>query len=379
MNTDEWKHVMSPSDCFAYNGSMKTSLFFKSFHDLPSGDAIYSNTCHMVAHATRSIIANIQTNIWCSHCLPGFTATVDDTGCMPNDECIRRLPCIWAAVLLSYLIYGLYVALSCLDSRSGITSSLLVFGQMSQFALPHLPCSTSSFSVTLTTASHFDSLASSYTNVCLGAQLSTFRLNLVKLWGPVSVLFFALFWTWVLKRHQRTTKSTSKSAHLERQISYFGTLAQCLLLIVSSLASAGFKLVQCIDLMASPTWYFWTALDFVTTTHGLRWCVWCDTSGSCSFLVCITLVVREVASIRSICGVQCVHRSGLLLASRHSCFSHVHEFGVSLRSVGQSSLLLISVMMTLLLIHLQPYVQSATYRVDLLCHVCLVVPQLLFL
>ena len=42
-------------------------------------------------------------------------------------------------------------------------------------------------------------------------------------------------------------------------------------------------------------------------------------------------------------------------------------------SVGQSSLLLISVLMTLLLIHLQPYVQSATYRVDLLCHVCLVV------
>ncbi len=323
-----------------------------------------------------ALCSSNRTGILCSHCLPGFTATVDETGCMPNDECIRRLPWIWTAVLLSYLIYGLYVALSCLDPRSGIMSSLLFFGQMSQFALPHLPGSTSSFSVTLTKASHFDSLASSYTNVCLGTDLSTFRLILVKLWGPVSVLIFALFWVWVLKRHQRTTKSTSKSARLERQISYFGTLAQCLLLIFSSLASAVFKLVQCINV---------DGIGNVVFLDGSRFCydeAWVALVCGVTLLVLapfwfayLLLYEKLRPSARyAVCNAytdQVYYWGAVTLASR-MFMSLAYSFAQD-PSVGQSSLLLISVLMTLLLIHLQPYVQSATYRVDLLCHVCLVV------
>ena len=337
-----------------------------------SGCAVPAPLDFLSIDNNTALCSNNRTGILCSHCLSGFTATVDETGCMSNQECINRLPWIWVAVLLSYLVYGLYVALSCLDPRSGIMSALLFFGQMSQFALPRLPGSAATFSNTLTRASHFDSLVSSYTDVCLGVDLSTFRLILVKLWGPISVLVFALFWVRVLKRYQRV----AKSVRLERQISYFGTLAQCLLLIFSSLAAAVFKLVQCMEVDGIGNVVF---LDGSRMCYDTAWiALACGVAvlALAPFLFAYLLLYKKLrpSAYFAVCNAYTdrVYYWGAITLASRMFMSLAFAFAQD-PSLGQSSLLLISVLMTLLLIHFKPYVQLATYRVDLLCHVCLIV------
>jgi hypothetical protein len=292
---------------------------------------------------------------------------------MPNDDCKEKLAWIWALVLFSYLMYGLYIALSCLNDRSGIMSALLYFGQMSQFALPRFPGHTSaSFASSLTRIAHFDSIISSVENTCLGVDLSTYKLVLVKLWGPFSVLFFALLWAWLLKRVQRSLSSFS----LDRTISYFGTSAQCILLIFSSVSAAVFKLVQCAEVKGIGTVFF---LD------GSRPCY----DGVWAALICAVAVLVSIPLI--LCYL--LFYSKLPLAARYAmCNSYTEKSffwaAVTLSSrmlmslaaafskdptVGHCMLLLISVLMTLLLIHFQPYKQFSAHRIDLLCHVCLIV------
>ena len=314
-----------------------------------------------------------RTGVLCSHCLAGFTATVDERGCMPNDDCREKLAWIWALVLFSYLMYGLYIALSCLNDRSGIMSALLYFGQMSQFALPRFPGHTSSsFASSLTRIAHFDSIISSVENTCLGTDMSTYRLVLVKLWGPFSVLVFALLWAWLLKRVQRSLASFS----LNRTISYFGTSAQCILLIFSSVSAAVFKLVQCTDIKGIGAVFF---LDGSRPCYDGVWVV----------MICAVAVLVSIPLILS----YLLFYSKLPLAARYAMCSSYTENAFFWAAVTLSSrmfmslaaafskdptvahcvLLLITVLMTLLLIQFQPYKQLPAYRIDLLCHVCLIV------
>jgi hypothetical protein len=320
-----------------------------------------------------SLCSGSRTGVLCSQCLPGFTAVLNERTCMPNEDCRQKLAWIWALVLFSYLMYGLYIALSCLNDRSGVMSALLYFGQMSQFALPQAAGQSSSlFASSLTSIAHFDSIISSVEDTCLGVDMSTYRLVLVKLWGPFSVLVFALFWAWLLKRIQRSVASLK----LDRTISYFGTSTQCCLLIFSSVSAAVFKLVQCVEVMDIDTVFF---LD------GSRPCYDGDWAG----LMCGVVVLCSIPLVLS----YLLFRSKLPLAARYAmCNSYTEEaffwvvvtlssrLSMNLASafarnpiVGRIVLLLISVLTTLLLIQMKPYKQLSAYRIDLLCHICLII------
>jgi hypothetical protein len=321
-----------------------------------------------------SLCDNNRTGVLCSRCLPGFTATINEQGCMTNQDCREKLAWIWAVLLFSYMMYGLYITFSCLNYSSGIMSALLFFAQISQFAIPRLSTSASSSSLasSLSNIAHFDPIVSSYNNLCLGENVSTFRLVLMKLWVPVFVLVFALFWAWVLKVYQRTVVSVT----LDRTISYVGTLAHCLLLVFSSLASAVFKLIQCADV---------DGVGRVVFLDGERACY----DGTWTALLCavIALVLMPFGF-----AFLLVYSKKIPLAARYAlCHAYTDKFyfwaAVTLSSrmfmslaaafsenpaVSHIVLLVISVIMTLLLIQCKPYREQATYRIDLMCHLCLI-------
>jgi hypothetical protein len=335
-----------------------------------------SNSCDVLSpldiFTESALCTNNRTGVLCSLCLPGFTATINEQGCMPNADCQDKLSWIWTVVVVSYFIYGLHVALSCLNDRSGILSALVCFGQMSQFALPRLPGYASSAAASaLTSIAHFDSLISSYNDACLGTDTSTYTLVLIKLCGPAFVLFFAIFWAWGLKKYQ----GVFIILPLDKSISFFGTLAQCLLLIFSSVSSAVFKLIQCVDV---------DGIGRVTYLDGARSCY----DGAWIALACALIVL---VLLPFIFAYLLVH-SKIPLAARYAvCSAYTDSMyfwaAVALGArmfmslaaafyespaVGCSVLLLISVVMTLLLIQFKPYKKEAAYRIDLMCHLCLV-------
>jgi hypothetical protein len=320
---------------------------------------------------------NNRTGVLCSHCISGFTATMNEKGCMPNTECRENLPWIWAVVLFSYLMYGLYITFSCLNSSSGIMSAVLFFAQISQFAIPRVATSASaSSSLAPSNMANFDPLISSYNSVCLGVDMSTYRLVLMKLYGPLFVLVFALFWAWVLKRYQRT----GKSLPLDRTISYFGTLANCLLLVFSSVAAAVFKLIQCTDV---------DGVGRVVYLDGARSCYY---DGEWIVLLCVVIVLVIIPFVFAYLLLY----SKLPISARYAiCNAYTDNFffwaAVTLSqrtlmslvaaftnnpSAGHCVLLVIAMFMTLLLIQCKPYKEVATYRIDLICHICLILQLL---
>lgn len=323
--------------------------------------------------ADPALCSSNRTGVLCSHCLPGFTSTINERGCMANDECQQKLSWIWTVVMVSYFIYGLHISVSCLNDRSGIVSALICFGQMSQFALPRLPgYSASAAASALTSIAHFDSLISSFNDACLGLSMSTYRVVLMKLCGPAFVLVFALLWSWFLKRY----RGRSIIIPIQSTTSYFGTLAQCILMIFSSVSAALLKLVQC------------------TTVDGVGFVVYLDATRACydgewAALMCALSVLVLLPFVFAYLLVY----EKIPLAARYAvCNSYTENMyfwaAVALAArmfmslaaalyqdlaAGYSTLLLISFAMTFLLIQFRPYKREAAHRIDVLCHVCLIV------
>jgi hypothetical protein len=251
-------------------------------------------------------------------------------------------------------------------------SALLFFAQMSQFAIPRRSSSaSSSISSSLSNIAHFDPLISSYNNACLSVDFSTYRLIVLKLFGPGCVLIFALFWAMVLKIYQRNAKSLP----LDRTISYFGTLANCLLLVFSSVASAVFKLIQCIDVDGMGRVVF---LDATRSCYDGAWfALLCAVIilVFIPFLFAYLLLYSKVpiAARYALCHAytdKMYFWAAVTLSSR--MFMSLAAAFSENPSVGHCALLLISVFMTLLLIQCTPYKERATYHIDLMCHLCLI-------
>jgi hypothetical protein len=370
-------------------------LFFKNISDNVSSPLSYAPTlaarcpagfcgcsngqtesCNVLspldASADSALCSSNRTGVLCSRCLPGFTATINEHGCMPNNDCEEKLSWIWSVVLISYFIYGLHISASCQNDRSGIVSALLCFGQMSQFALPRLPgYSSSATASALTNIAHFDSLISSFNDACLGANMSTYRVVLMKLCGPALVLVFSFLWAWILKLYQ----SKSVIIPLDRSISFPGTLAQCLLLIFTSVSAAVLKLIQCVEV---------DGIGFMIYLDGSRKCYdneWFALLCALVILVLLPflfayLLIYEkipLAARYAVCNAYTENMyfwAAVALAAR--MFMSLAAALYQDIAAGYSTLLLISVIMTSLLIQFKPYKREAAYRIDLMCHICLI-------
>jgi hypothetical protein len=338
--------------------------------DVPAPLTQYQNPGFSLVNST-ALCSNNRSGILCSRCVAGYTATVNERGCIPNDECRNRLAWIWTVVIFSYLLYGLYIAFSCLNDRSGIMTALICFGQMSQFALPRIIDSSQNPSSALANAAQFESLISVFSGACLATDISTFTVVLFKLCGPAFVFIFALAWAGILKLYQRW----SRTVHLNRTISYVGTSAHCLVFIFSSLSAIISQLIQCVEV------------------QGVGRVFYLDSSRSCYDGVWIVLLCAMLCLVFiPIWFTYALFSSKLPIAARYAiCNSYTDNMyfwaAVSLAfrmfmsisysfiensSVGHSVLLMMSVVMVVLLVHFKPYKDPIAQRVDLICHVCLI-------
>ena len=111
MNADEWKHVTSPSDCFAYNGSMTTSLF-----------ANPSTTCLQVMPSTiYAALLSSNTFDQCTYSKQMFWCQIEGICVSDLTQCYfpgAVVPDDWASCTVSSIVINLPTCRFCASKHA---------------------------------------------------------------------------------------------------------------------------------------------------------------------------------------------------------------------------------------------------------------------
>ena len=84
-----------------------------------------------VANNQDHLCAPNRTGTLCGSCKSGCTAALDGFSCVPNDVCATTVGGVWSLALFTYLIYGLFIALTSGQEADGVVEVFLYFQQIS--------------------------------------------------------------------------------------------------------------------------------------------------------------------------------------------------------------------------------------------------------
>jgi hypothetical protein len=324
-----------------------------------------------------------RNGVLCGSCKSGFTQSLDGYSCISNEECQKNVGWTWAASIIGYGIYSLYIVTSSLQaSNLGLIQCVLFYGQMSSFAQLNPITATlqasesSSISSWLPRVSQFESITSLFSKTCYGSDIGTYHFTALQLYGPAIVLIFAVLLAFVLKRGQ----SFLQRHGISIQISIFATISNVILLIFSSLSTVVFKLITCSKIAIDNSNDDVVFIDGTMKCYDVKW----KSLVAVVVLLCVVPFLFAAAlyfrwlpqdAQNSVCGAYSELRyywGAVTLLFRlvmSIVFTTIRD-SPSTAGLIQSFLCLAMIM---LLMHQKPYCHAATYLFDIFCHSILAV------
>ncbi len=312
-----------------------------------------------------------RTGKLCGGCLDGFTQSMDDRTCISNSECSNSLWWVWTLSILGFAAYGLYVVVSCGKLADGAISCLLFYFQMSSFAADAEE-SDSSFANFILEISQVRSAAATYRGACYAPSTSAYNATALKLIGPLSVLFFAVAWTWVIQKLQPKLQQRN----IDIAVSYSGSIAVTVLFAFSNVANVVFTLVECTGYRGSAD------VVFIDGTVPCRDAVWHGLIVVAALLFVFPAAFAAALRMKklpqsardAVCG-SCtapVFYWGAVTLTFRLLVSASQFLRVDYPNVLAFVRLLLTVGAFFLLVNLRPYVHERTFWVDVACYVCLI-------
>jgi len=87
-----------------------------------------------IANNQDHLCADGRTGTLCVSCRPGFTAALDGFSCVSNDVCATTVGGVWSLALFTYMLYGLFIAMTSGQESDGIVEVFLYFQQISSLS-----------------------------------------------------------------------------------------------------------------------------------------------------------------------------------------------------------------------------------------------------
>lgn len=175
-----------------------------------------------------------RTGTLCGGCPAGFTQSLDDESCIENELCSQNLWWVWTVSILGFVLYSLYIVLSCGNFVDSSVTCVLFYLQISSYA-------SDSEEFGILQISQFESLVAFLSEACYAPNMSAYNATASKLIGPFFVLILSAAWTWIL----RALQPWLQKRNIRIEVSYSGTHAVTILYVFSSVADVVFNLVEC--------------------------------------------------------------------------------------------------------------------------------------
>jgi hypothetical protein len=310
-----------------------------------------------------------RTGRLCGGCIANFTQSMDRRSCISNEECSKNLWWIWTMSMLGYVVYALYIVVSCARDGDNTFSCVLFFLQISSFA--SIPSSADSGNDAIMEMSLLGSFVSFVAGACYASDVSAYKATAYQLIGPLFVLVFSVSWTWILRALQPRLRQ--RSIHIE--ISYSGTLAAVVLFVFSKVSTTVFTLVQCTSYDASGVVFIdgtvpcldgnWTGLVVVVVLLCLF---------PLAFFAALWLNKLPIDARAVVCCAltePMFFWQALTLGFR--LFFSVSQFlQVTHPNLLAFIRMLISLGMFFLLLNTRPHLFARTFWLDVLCYACLI-------
>jgi hypothetical protein len=310
-----------------------------------------------------------RTGKLCGGCIAGFSHSMDDRTCISNEDCAENLWWVWTLLMLGYVVFGLYIVVSCRKRSDGAFSCLLFYFQMSSFATS---ANESGAMVNIVGFSQMRSIFIEF--ACYAPSMSAYNATAFKLIDPLFVLVFAFAWTWIIQKLQPWLQQRN----VDMTVSYSGTLAVTLLFAFSKVANVVFTLLECTGYSDSEVV---NDVVFIDGTVPCR-----DTTWNCLVFVAVLLFLFPAAfaaalrlknfpqSARdAVCGkfTGPMFYWGAVTLLFRLLISFSLFLRVSFPNLMSAARSFLSVGMLVVLVHARPYISSQAFWVDVACYVCL--------
>jgi hypothetical protein len=306
----------------------------------------------------------------CGGCPSDFTQSLDDITCISNEVCSKNLWWVWTLSIIGFVLYGLYIVLSCQKRAEGALACLVFYFQISSFLSDD---DQRNGWVTFFEYAHVHFIVSMYQDACYAPSMSSYNATAFRLIGPLLVLLFAVAWTWIMQKLQPMLQKRS----IDIVVSYSGTLAVAVLFVFSNVANVIFSLLECSSYSDPDAVVF---IDGTVPCKDTKW----------NFLVFVAVLlflfpIALVVTLRlkkfppsardAVCGkfTQPMFYWGALTLSFRLLISFTQFMQVDFPNLMAFVRSLLSMGVLVLLVYLRPYVRTRTFWVDVACYVCLIV------
>jgi hypothetical protein len=324
-----------------------------------------------------------RTGVLCGGCKQGYTQSLDGYSCISNEACLQNVGWTWAASIIGYFAYALYIVVSSLQaSKLGLINCMLFYGQMSSFAqfsdisAASLESKSSSISSWLPRVFQFESIASLVSEACYGTDIGAYSFTAMQLSGPAIVLIFALVLALVLKQAQSFLQRRSISI----EVSILATVTNVILLIFSSLLTVVFKLITCSKIVIDDSIVDVVFIDGTMKCYDETW----NSLIAVVVLLCLLPLLLTAALHfrilphnvqKAVCAAYLQSRFywGAVTLLFRLAMSIVFT---NIRDIPSTAALIqcfLCVTIIMLLMHQKPYCHAATNVFDVFCHAILVV------
>jgi hypothetical protein len=324
-----------------------------------------------------------RAGVLCGGCKPGFTQSLDGYSCISNEECEKNVGWVWIVSIIGYFLYSLYIVISSLQaSKLGLIKCVLFYGQMSSFAQFDLISASSQASESssvfswLSRVTQFESITSLSSKACYGTDIGAYDFTAMQLYGPATVLIFAVLFASVLKGAQPFLQRHSISV----EISTTATITNVILLIFSSLSTVIFKLITCSKIVIATSTETVVLIDGTMKCYDEKW------KGLIALVVLLCVVPFVFAAALHLRRLP--QNAQTMVCSAYSESRHywgavtllfrlvMSIMFTTIRDTPSTAALLqcfLCMAMIMLLMHQKPYCHAATYLFDIFCHAILVV------
>ena len=177
-----------------------------------------------------------RTGKLCGGCIPNYTQSMDEKTCISNQECKNNLWWVWTLLIIGFLLFSLYIVVSCGELNDGSIKCVFFYIQISSFASS--PDETSS-SYTILELLQFHSLG--VMGACFAPDMGAYKTKATKLISSLFIILFSMVWTWVIQ----VARPQLEKRDIRIYASYSGVLAAAILFVFSNVSKIVFTLVEC--------------------------------------------------------------------------------------------------------------------------------------
>jgi hypothetical protein len=328
-----------------------------------------SRSCRVATELSvrkTSLCNHRRTGTLCGGCARGFTQSMDGVSCISNSDCIQNLWWVWMLSILGYALIGLIIV-PVGRRGSGVLQSILFYFQIASFASTS---SSSNFSSAILEYSQTQSFVAFRASACYAGDLSAYSATVARLIGPVFVFWFSLAWTWILQLLQ----PQFQKRNIVVEVSYSGTAVTSILFVFSITATVVFTLVECTSYTSGGVVF----IDGTVACLDSRW----KGLVFVAVLMSIFPVVFGAALLKNklpesarapLCHAYTERMFfwGSVALQFRFLMSLMQFLRVDYPSVVAFCRSMLSLGMSLMLVHFRPYKMQITFWVDVTCFVCL--------